>query len=197
MDIPKYEIMPTYAKYDPDTIQAVGEFFLESASAETTLLLILNELQAHPHQATINGLQVLVGMANKLMLEKIGVSLLLIAPQHHAELDRICVKIRKIFEHRNAIAHSCGIMGEGARITVTPFKIRTRVRLEQKTYHVKHIREYSENLRQLVRHLSSRITAIGVASTPEFALPAFVDKERPAFPVHPPHEAEPEPPHQP
>lgn len=188
-NIPRYEIKPTHANYDDETIRAVGEFFLECASAEVSLLWILSELQAHPNEATLNGLSAISGTANKIMLEKISASIAIIAPQHHDELERICTKIRKIFDHRNNIAHSTALLGEGAKLIVVPLKLRSPIKLEKKIYHHRQLGEYSDRLRQLVRHLGQRLRAMGLKSTPELSAPTFLEKECSPFPDHPPLEA--------
>lgn len=182
-EIPQYETVPAHTIYDDDAVRAIGELFLDCAAAEGALAFMLAELQNHPNKATMNGLAVITGMANKVMLEKISTTIAIVAPQHHEELEPICDKIRGIFEHRNNIAHNTTLMGSGKQIVVVPMKLRPPIGLTKVTYHPAQLRGYCDRLRQLVRHLSERMRAIGVVQTKEYTLPTFVDQECPMPPA--------------
>ncbi len=180
-NIPTYKIKPVHSLYDDDAVRAIGEFFLACASAEAVLTMLLNRLLSHPTGETINGLAAITGMANKVMLEKISTTLGILAPEHHPEIDKLCEKIRAIFEHRNTIAHSTAVGGAGKKIVVTSLKLRMPPKLVEITYNPVQLRVFTGRLYQIVRHLSERLSQVGVVPSRSLCVP------NPLVPVRPQH----------
>ena len=165
------EIKPTHSLYDDDAVRAIGELFLNCASSEAALMFTLNELASYPYPATLNGMALITGMQNKVILEKISAAIAMIAPAEHDELDGVCTRFWAIFEHRNNVAHSSAIFGQGKRIVVYPLKLRPPFQSKKITYTPTQLREYGSKLLNHVRHLTERLRQLGLKRSAELSLP--------------------------
>lgn len=181
MDIPEYDdIKFVHEQYTDEMLQAIGAFFLAASTAECSLMFALDRLQTHPHPGTLNSVASLFGMQNKVLLEKIGVAAMIANPESSKEVEKLCGKIRRVFEHRNNIAHAIAIAGEGERLVVQPMKLSlANPRFEKKTYTLNEITEYTRKLYRLVRHLSDRLNDFGIRRSAKLLRPEDARKARP------------------
>jgi hypothetical protein len=102
-------------------------------------------------------------MQNKVMLEKITTTSMAISPSLGIKVGKLATKIRRIFEHRNMIAHNVAILGFGDTIKVSEMKLtETGKGGKEMAYKVADLRQHSDNLYRLVRHVSEVLKAHNV-----------------------------------
>jgi hypothetical protein len=171
-NIPSYsDITRTDAAYSTETVEAVGAFFLACATAETALTLTLSTLQCHPNREEITSLFACMGTQNKVLLSKVTQISQVLFRDDYPKIKTICEKIRRIFDHRNDIAHNAALMGSKKTLVVTPLKLDGKGGMTAKKITQAQIWEYTYSLYNLIRHLDVTLVESGLRKSEEYLSP--------------------------
>ncbi len=99
------EKLPIEDAYSADLLKAIGIFFATAADVKNALATQLVRLTAHPTKPDMYSIFPFVGMDTKVKLKIIKDLCYFKFPDESEKIYKLCDKIRRSYDHRNALAH--------------------------------------------------------------------------------------------
>jgi len=179
------ELIPLRELYSQDLIEAVGLLFLAASSTEAALSLHAARCISHPNPPSLQTHLSTVGMEAKLKLQTIEYCIQLCARDAFPKIEKITRSIRRLYEHRNYVAHNFSIQRPN-HIEVYVLKMARKGPVKNKLFTAAQLEGYANLFHARVRQLDECLNELGIAHFPRSIGPVPSPQEH-----RPPRSAQP------
>ena len=147
--------------YSNEIIEAVGLLFLAASTCESALSFQAARCMLHPNKLTNQSTFAASGMDLKVKLLVIENSVRVIAPDHADRIAKITASVRRLFQHRNNIAHNLSAVDE-SKLKVYVHKITSKGPAKAKVYNARQIEDFANLMGARTRQVDDCLNEIGI-----------------------------------
>lgn len=152
--------------YSDNLQKAVGLLFITASNTEAVLGMQVARCLCHPHTLTPQSALSCAGIELKTKLRQIEIATQVAFPNEVSAIKKITSSIRRMFDHRNAIAHNAN-EGPNDTLNVTPLKLGSKGIEKTKPLNAAQITNFARVMHARTRQLDDSLTSIGFVKLPK------------------------------